>query len=68
LAGFIAARYTFEMLQNVSGPVTRASTLQALQKRATMELGGFRIALESKAHSGSYVTQSMISADGRLVG
>ena len=68
LAGFIAARYTFEMLQSVSGPLTRASTLQALQKRATIELGGFRIALEAKAHSGSYVTQSMISTDGRLVG
>ncbi len=68
LAGFMAARYTFEMLQNVDGPLTRASALQALQRRGSMDLGGFRVALESKARGGTYVTQSMIAADGRLVG
>ncbi|OGB33147.1 MAG: twin-arginine translocation pathway signal protein [Burkholderiales bacterium RIFCSPLOWO2_12_FULL_61_40] len=68
LAGFVAARYTFDMLQSVDGPLTRQSTLQALQKRSSMDLGGFHIALEAKARSGTFVTQSMISAGGRLVG
>jgi hypothetical protein len=68
LAGYMAARYTFEMLHGVDGPLTRTSVLQALQKRGSIELGGFRIALEPKTHSGTYVTQSMISSDGRLVG
>jgi ABC-type branched-subunit amino acid transport system substrate-binding protein len=68
LAGFMAARYTFEMLQNVDGSLSRASTLQAMQKRGSMDLGGFRVALDSKSRSGTYVTQSMLSSDGRLVG
>ncbi len=68
LAGFVAARYTFEMLQSVDGPLTRQSVLQALQKRSSMDLGGFHIALEAKARSGTFVTQSMIAAGGRLVG
>jgi hypothetical protein len=64
----MAARYTFEMLQNVDGSLNRASTLQAMQKRGSMDLGGFRVALDSKSRSGTYVTQSMLSSDGRLVG
>jgi ABC-type branched-subunit amino acid transport system substrate-binding protein len=68
LAGFMAARYTFEILQNVDGSLNRASTLQAMQKRGSMDLGGFRVALDSKSRSGTYVTQSMLSSDGRLVG
>ena len=68
LAGFMAARYTFEMLQNVDGGLNRASTLQAMQRRSSMDLGGFRVALDSKSRSGTYVTQSMLSSDGRLVG
>lgn len=68
LAGFMAARYTFEMLQNVDGGLNRTSTLQAMQKRSSMDLGGFRVALDSRSRSGTYVTQSMLSSDGRLVG
>ena len=68
LAGFMAARYTFEMLQGVDGPLTRLSALQALQRRGSIDMGGFRIALESSARTGTFVTQSMISTDGRLVG
>lgn len=68
LAGFMAARYTFEVLHGVDAPLTRLSTLQALQKRSSMDLGGFRIALESRTRGGAYVTQSMMAADGRVVG
>lgn len=68
LAGFMAARYTFEMLQSVDGGLNRASTLQTMQKRSSMDLGGFRVALDSRSRSGTYVTQSMLSSDGRLVG
>lgn len=68
LAGFVAARYTHEMLQNADGPITRLGALQAFQRRNSLDLGGFRITLESKTRSGTYVTQSMISPDGRLVG
>lgn len=68
LAGFVSARYTYEMLLSVEGATTRQNTLQALQKRSSMELGGFRLSLEGKSRSGTYVTQSMIAPDGRLLG
>ena len=55
-------------VQSAEGAVTRENVLLALNKRSSMDLGGFHIALENKRRSGTYVTQSMISADGRLVG
>lgn len=68
LAGYVAARYTHEVLQGLDGPVTRASALQAFARRSTVDLGGFRIAPDTRNQGTAYVTQSMISADGRLVG
>lgn len=68
LAGYLAARYTFDVLQGLDATPTRSTVLSALQKRSSLDLGGFRIDLEGKRRSGSFVTQSMISTDGRLVG
>ena len=68
LAGYLAARYTFDVLQGLDASPTRSTVLSALQKRSSLDLGGFRIDLEGKRRSGSFVTQSMISTDGRLVG
>lgn len=68
LAGYVAARYTHEVLQSVDGTVNRASALQAFARRSAMELGGFRIAPDNRSRGTAYVTQSMISVDGRLVG
>ncbi len=68
LAGYVAARYTFEVLQNIDGPATRASVMQAFARRNSVDLGGFRIAPDTRSHGTAYVTQSMISTDGRLVG
>jgi hypothetical protein len=68
LAGFIAARYTFEVLEDIAGPVTRASALASFQKRRDMDLGGYRISYQGQRRSGSFVTQSMLTPDGRVVG
>jgi ABC-type branched-subunit amino acid transport system substrate-binding protein len=68
LAGYVSARYTFEVLQSVEGVLTRNSLLSALQRRGNHDMGGFPITLDVKHRSGNYVTQSMISADGRIVG
>ena len=68
LAGFIAARYTFEVLNDVEGPLTRQSTLSAFQRRASLDVGGFRISFNAQRRSGTYVTQSMMTLDGRLIG
>ena len=68
LAGFIAARYTFEVLNAIDGMPTRQSVLAGFQQRASLNIGGFRIAFNAQRRSGSYVTQSMLSLDGRLIG
>ncbi|MFC5497498.1 ABC transporter substrate-binding protein [Caenimonas terrae] len=68
LAGFIAARYTAEVLAGIDGAVTRASALAAFQKLAALDLGGYRVAFDGSRRSAGYVTQSMLTADGRVVG
>jgi len=68
LAGYMAARYTHEVLQAMDGPITRANALQAFARRSAVDLGGFRIAPDVRNRGTAYVTQSMIAADGRLVG
>ena len=68
LAGFIAARYTYEVLNEIDGPLTRQSALVAFQRRASLDIGGFRISFNAQRKSGAYVTQSMMTLDGRLIG
>ena len=68
LAGFIAARYTFEVLNEVEGTLTRANALAAFQRRAKIDIGGFRISFNPQRRSSTYVTQTMMTLDGRLIG
>jgi ABC-type branched-subunit amino acid transport system substrate-binding protein len=68
LAGFIAAQYTFEVLNDLDGPLTRQSVLSAFQRRSNKDVGGFRISYNNQRRSSTYVTQSMMALDGRLIG
>lgn len=68
LAGFIAARYTCEVLEDLDGPVTRGSALAAFQKRRDLDVGGYRISFQGQPRGSSFVTQSMLTPDGRVVG
>jgi ABC-type branched-subunit amino acid transport system substrate-binding protein len=68
LAGFIAARYTFEVLNTMDGALTRQNVLAAFQQRERLDLGGFLVNFNTQGRSNSYVTQSMMSVDGRLIG
>jgi len=68
LAGFIAARYTFEVLNDVEGALTRQSALAAFQRRAPMDVGGFRVSFNRERRSATFVTQSMLTVDGRVIG
>ncbi len=68
LAGFIAARYTYEVLNELDGPLTRQGALAAFQRRASLDLGGFRVSFNPQHRSSTYVTQSMMTLDGRLIG
>ncbi len=68
LAGFIAARYTAEVLASVTGPLHRASALAAFRKRSAVQVGGFVVAYEGRRLATTHVTQSMLTTDGRIVG
>ena len=68
LSGYIAARYTIEILQDLPYPLTRASVLSAFQRRQPVDLGGFRVSYQTQRRVSAYVTQSMLTSDGRIVG
>jgi ABC-type branched-subunit amino acid transport system substrate-binding protein len=68
LAGFIAARYTYEVIQGIEGSITRANVLQAFNRRQDHDLGGYRISYLAQKRSSVYVTQSMLGLGGRLIG
>ena len=68
LSGYLSARYAYELLQGVDGALTRASVLQACQRRGSVNLGGFRVDPDGRRRGSNFVTQSMLSADGRVIG
>ena len=68
LAGFIAARYTFEVLNDMGGEITRASALAAFQRRVNVDVSGFMVSFNPQRRSAAYVTQSMLTVDGRVIG
>ncbi len=68
LAGFIAARYTYTVLSSVDAPLTRQLALAAFAKRSDVDLGGFHVSYDARRRGSGYVTQSMLTMDGRLLG
>lgn len=68
LAGYLSARYTQEVMLTLDGGLNRANLLQAFGRRLPLDLGGFRINPDLRRKTPAFVTQSMVAADGRLVG
>lgn len=68
LSGYIAARYAQEVLQTLEPTASRAQVLLAFQRQSSLDLGGFRISYQAQRRTAAYVTQSMLSADGRILG
>ena len=68
LAGFISARFAQEVIQSADLSAGRAGVLAAFQRRAPMELGGFRVSYGGRSLLHPFVTQSLLTPDGRLVG
>lgn len=67
LAGFIAARYAIEVLADADLS-SRQGVLAAFQRRTALDVGGYRVAFDPRRRSATYVTQSMLTSDGRVVG
>ena len=68
LAGYIAARYTFEVLNSVQGPLSRSSALKAFALRSSLDLGGFQVSAQWRKLETHFVTQSMLGSNGRVIG
>jgi ABC-type branched-subunit amino acid transport system substrate-binding protein len=68
LAGYLSARYTAQMLQTVRGNLNRSAAYEAFSRRPAMDMEGFRVAYDNGKLQSAYVTQSMLSADGRVIG
>jgi ABC-type branched-subunit amino acid transport system substrate-binding protein len=68
LAGYLSARYAQDALLTLEGPLTRANVLQSFARRVPVDVGGFRVNPAMRRSASAYVTQSMMAADGRLVG
>jgi ABC-type branched-subunit amino acid transport system substrate-binding protein len=67
LAGYISARYTFEVLNSLGESPDRQKMLGACQKLAQVDLGGFKVTT-GRSRGSAFVTQSMLSQDGRVIG
>lgn len=68
LAGFLAGRYVAQLLSRMEGPVTRAAVLQRARQRPALDLGGFALSFAGGGRGSGYVTQTMLTPDGRLIG
>ncbi|WP_028605489.1 hypothetical protein [Ottowia thiooxydans] len=68
LAGYLAARYTQQVLAGTTGTIDRASVLAAFQQRQAADIGGFRVSYDARGLGSTYVTQSMLTVEGREVG
>lgn len=68
LAGFIAARYTFDVLSKSKGTLNRQTALAAFQRRDQTDVGGFKISYSATGRGSHFVTQSMLTKEGQTVG
>ncbi|MFZ2218208.1 MAG: ABC transporter substrate-binding protein [Rhodoferax sp.] len=68
LAGYISAQYTAQILNRIDGTLSRQTALAAFRRRANIDLGGFQVSFQDRRRTSNYVTQSMITSDGRLIG
>jgi hypothetical protein len=64
----LAARYATQVLSRLPGTPARADALVEFRKRAPLDLGGFGVSFASQRRGSSFVTQTMLLSDGRLVG
>ena len=56
------------MLAEVDGALTRHSVLAAFQRRASQDIGGYQVVFNPQRRGSRFVTQSMLTPDGRVVG
>lgn len=68
LAGYISAQYAAQIVSRMEGTPSRQNTLEVFRKNPSIDLGGFQVNFQDGRRTSHYVTQSMITPDGRLLG
>jgi ABC-type branched-subunit amino acid transport system substrate-binding protein len=69
LAGYLAGRYVFTVVARMERPATRESILLEFERRPSEDIGGFQIGFTPTQRRGSsFVTQTILTGDGRQVG
>jgi ABC-type branched-subunit amino acid transport system substrate-binding protein len=67
LAGYISARYTANVMLSAK-TLSRGAVFEAFSRRQSIDLEGFRVEYDNGRLQSAFVTQAMISMDGRVIG
>ncbi len=68
LAGFVAGACALEACRRAGPALDRASLLAEVQRRTPMDIDGFRLDFNAGRRGSSFVTHTLLRADGSLVG
>ena len=68
LAGYLAGRYVTRALAGVDAAGGRAAVLAELRRRRPVDLDGYRLDFAAGMRGSSFVSQTLLGANGRLIG
>ncbi|HKX44933.1 MAG TPA: ABC transporter substrate-binding protein [Burkholderiaceae bacterium] len=69
LAGYVAGHYAARVLGGLDANASRAAVLAEFDSRRSLDLDGYRIEFAAHAGRGStFVSQTMLGANGKLIG
>lgn len=68
LAGYLAGRYAARVLGALDAGASRAAVLAEFERRRPIDLDGYRIEFTGPGRGSSFVSQTLLGANGRLIG
>ena len=69
LAGYLAGRYVLHLLGRPGISPSRQGLLEEVRRRADVDLDGYNVRFsEGRNRGGQFVTQTLLTPDGRLIG
>lgn len=68
LAGYLAGQYTAALVRDTGGTLTRERLLDQLARRRAVNLGGWTVDFRTGRRGSQFVTPTLLSATGQLIG
>ena len=68
LAGYLAGRYAARVIGGLDAGASRAAVLAEFERRRPIDLDGYRIEFAGHGRGSSFVSQTLLGANGRLIG